>query len=54
MNDVVNRPAEKNNLHPRNLHRGRYDFAQLIAGSPELKNFVAVNPYGNEIGRAHV
>jgi len=48
MNDVVNRSAEKNNLHPRNLHRGRYDFAQLIAGSPELKNFVAVNRYGNE------
>lgn len=41
-------PAEKNNLHPRNLHRGRYDFAKLIAASPELAAFVAVNEYGNE------
>lgn len=39
---------EKPTLHPRNLHRGRYDFAQLIASSPELKDFVAVNQYGNE------
>ena len=41
-------PAEKNILHPRNPHRGRYDFAQLIASSPELAAFVAVNEYGNE------
>lgn len=40
--------VEKNNLHPRNLHRGRYDFAQLIAASPELADFVAVNAHGNE------
>jgi 23S rRNA (adenine1618-N6)-methyltransferase len=38
----------KNNLHPRNLHRGRYDFAQLCASSPELAAFVALNEYGNE------
>lgn len=41
-------PAEKNILHPRNPHRGRYDFALLIACSPELAAFVAVNEYGNE------
>lgn len=40
--------ATKDNLHPRNLHRGRYDFAQLIASSPELAEFVAKNEYGNE------
>jgi 23S rRNA (adenine1618-N6)-methyltransferase len=40
--------TEKDNLHPRNLHRGRYDFTPLIAASPELAAFVAVNEYGNE------
>lgn len=40
--------AIKDNLHPRNLHRGRYDFAQLIASSPEFAAFVAPNEYGNE------
>lgn len=39
---------EKPTLHSRNLHNGRYDFAQLIASSPALKAFVAVNQYGNE------
>ncbi len=41
-------PAEKANLHPRNPHRGRYDFKQLIAGSPELAAFVSPNEYGDE------
>jgi 23S rRNA (adenine1618-N6)-methyltransferase len=41
-------PAEKDNLHPRSLHRGRYDFQLLGKGSPELKKFVALNPYGDE------
>jgi len=48
MKNVVSLPTEKNNLHPRNLHRGRYDFAQLIVSNPELATFVAVNAYGNE------
>lgn len=39
---------EKDNLHPRSLHRGRYEFKQLIAGTPELAAFVAVNAYGDE------
>ncbi|MDD2894365.1 MAG: 23S rRNA (adenine(1618)-N(6))-methyltransferase RlmF [Halothiobacillaceae bacterium] len=38
----------KTSLHPRNLHRERYDFAQLIACSPELAAFVSVNKYGGE------
>lgn len=41
-------PAEKTSLHPRNPHRGRYDFAQLIAASPELAPFVAPNAHGDE------
>lgn len=41
-------PFEKNNLHPRNLHRSRYDFELLIANCPELKAQVAVNSHGIE------
>lgn len=41
-------PAEKTSLHPRNPHRGRYDFRRLIAGSPELAVFVSPNDYGDE------
>ncbi len=40
-------PVGKVSLHPRNLHRGRYDFRQLIAASPELAAFVGLNPYGD-------
>lgn len=36
---------EKNNLHPRNLHRSRYDFELLTTNNPELKPFVGVNEY---------
>ncbi|MBE7375490.1 23S rRNA (adenine(1618)-N(6))-methyltransferase RlmF [Pseudomonas lopnurensis] len=35
-------------LHPRNRHTGRYDFPALIAASPELADFVIVNPYGKQ------
>ncbi|MDP9076905.1 MAG: 23S rRNA (adenine(1618)-N(6))-methyltransferase RlmF [Bacteroidota bacterium] len=41
-------PAEKENLHPRNLHRERYDFKQLYKSTPELKAFVAVNRFDVE------
>lgn len=41
-------PVEKTSLHPRNPHRGRYDFKQLIAASPELAAFVSPNAYGDE------
>ncbi|MDX6181967.1 23S rRNA (adenine(1618)-N(6))-methyltransferase RlmF [Flavobacterium sp. Fl-77] len=40
--------SEKTNLHPRNLHRSRYDFAQLISNCPELKKHVAINIHGIE------
>ncbi len=39
-------PSQK--FHPRNRHPGRYDFAALVAGTPELAAFVAPNAYGNE------
>jgi 23S rRNA (adenine1618-N6)-methyltransferase len=40
--------VEKQILHPRNQHRSRYDFPQLIKSSPQLKPFVFVNQYGDE------
>jgi 23S rRNA (adenine1618-N6)-methyltransferase len=42
------KPAEKENLHPRNLHRGQYNFKQLCKVTPALSAFVAVNEYGTE------
>jgi 23S rRNA (adenine1618-N6)-methyltransferase len=39
---------EKNNLHPRNLHRYRYDFEDLVKTCPELKPFVFVNKFNVE------
>lgn len=41
-------PVEKDGLHPRNPHRGRYDFGRLVACLPELTAFVAKNAYGDE------
>ena len=35
-------------LHPRNRHQGRYDFDALIKDTPELAEFVFVNPYGDK------
>ena len=43
-------PAEKITLHPRNFHRGRYDFKLLAAVTPELASFVAHNAYGEALG----
>ncbi len=41
---------EKLSLHPRNRHRGRYDFAQLSQALPTLKDFLVANPYdANEL-----
>ncbi|MCU0239202.1 MAG: 23S rRNA (adenine(1618)-N(6))-methyltransferase RlmF [Pyrinomonadaceae bacterium] len=37
----------KNKLHPRNKNRERYNFAELIAVSPELADFTAPNIYGD-------
>lgn len=40
--------TEKNNLHPRNPHRLRYDFELLVKNSAALKDFVFVNEYDSE------
>jgi len=42
------RPASKDGLHPRNRHRERYDFPQLIKSSPALAAFVRINPFGDQ------
>lgn len=36
---------EKTNLHPRNRHRGRYDFAGLAVAHPPLTDFLRANPF---------
>lgn len=41
-------PKIKSRLHSRNKHRERYNFEQLIANCPELKQFVKLNVYGDE------
>ena len=40
--------AEKTVLHPRNRHRERYDFKELVLANPELAAFVKVNAYQDE------
>jgi len=40
--------SEKALLHPRNRHQGRYDFAQLVAASPELAAFVRSNEHQDQ------
>ncbi|PKP21280.1 MAG: 23S rRNA (adenine(1618)-N(6))-methyltransferase RlmF [Bacteroidetes bacterium HGW-Bacteroidetes-19] len=41
-------PKEKSQLHPRNKHRERYNFKELIQSCPELGPFVKLNPYQEE------
>ena len=41
------RPAVKGRLHPRNRFRDGYDFARLIACSPDLAAYVGPNAYGD-------
>ena len=38
---------KENNLHPRNLHQGRYNLEALSDTLPQLKEFLFVNQYGN-------
>lgn len=40
--------SQKDNLHPRNIHRSRYDFDLLISNCPELKAFISINKFGIE------
>ncbi|WP_057936984.1 23S rRNA (adenine(1618)-N(6))-methyltransferase RlmF [Algoriphagus resistens] len=39
--------AAKSELHPKNLHRERYDFPNLITSHPELEKHVSANKYGD-------
>ena len=41
-------PKIKSRLHPRNKHRTRYDFKQLITCCPQLAPFMSKNIYGDE------
>jgi 23S rRNA (adenine1618-N6)-methyltransferase len=43
----VNKPLVKNELHPRNAHRGRYDFKALVAACPELSEYLTQSPSGD-------
>jgi 23S rRNA (adenine1618-N6)-methyltransferase len=38
----------KDQLHPNNKHRERYDFKALINTNPALANYVSKNKYGDE------
>jgi 23S rRNA (adenine1618-N6)-methyltransferase len=38
----------KTQLHPRNKHKGRYDFNKLMEDTPELKKYIGTNKYGLE------
>ncbi len=41
-------PPAKASLHPRNLHRGPYDFARLSAAHPALAGFLRLDPRAGE------
>ena len=41
-------PKVKAKLHPRNKHRGRYDFKALIDSCPELEPFVTLNKFNDQ------
>lgn len=46
MSASSNRSNEiKNQLHPRNKHKYRYDFPELIASCPDLSKYVSLNPF---------
>ena len=48
LNKKKEHPKEKTGLHPRNKHRERYNFAELIRSCPELAPFVRLNDYQDE------
>ena len=39
---------EKPSLHPRNKHKGQYDFKSLVAVLPQLEAYVFSNKFGTE------
>ncbi len=47
MSSEKNKPI-KSRLHSRNRNREQYDLSALINVSPELKNYIMLNKYGNE------
>ncbi|MDP1765484.1 MAG: RlmF-related methyltransferase, partial [Methylotenera sp.] len=42
---IANPKMIKSGLHPRNKHRSRYDFDQLIQANSALAQFVKLNAY---------
>ncbi len=48
MIEKLRHPEIKLKLHPRNKHRGRYDFKELSKFCPQLAPFVRLNIYGDE------
>ncbi|MBL7832146.1 MAG: 23S rRNA (adenine(1618)-N(6))-methyltransferase RlmF [Saprospiraceae bacterium] len=48
MSKILPDSEEKINLHPRSLHRGKYDFKALAGACPELAPFIILNKYGQE------
>ncbi len=40
--------SEKTQLHPRNKHRGSYDFKLLAISYPTLEQYIIINKYQNE------
>lgn len=40
-------PKIKSELHPLNKHRERYDFGLLTESTPELRQYVKINDYGD-------
>lgn len=41
-------PKIKSGLHPRNKHRERYDFKELVKSYPNLASYVLINEYEDE------
>lgn len=49
MTDRTSEPDSlKSGMHPRNPHRSRYDFAQLISACPELQGYVKPGKYSDQ------
>lgn len=46
--NVLNTSKEKEGLHSRNKHQGRYDFNSLITACADLEQFVVINKFNIE------
>ncbi len=47
MSDKRKHPATKSRLHPRNLHKRRYDLKKLEAKHPTLSSYIILNKYND-------